>query len=73
MATRHVNAAEAVKIHRDVRTEASLGVHWGTFKLTDEALDEPPQSLTREAAIAGLENSEFFVPAVGETRLLRKR
>lgn len=73
MATQHVNAAEAVKIHRDVRAKASLGVHWGTFELTDEALDEPPQSLRREAASAGLEDSEFFVLAVGETRLIRRR
>lgn len=73
MATQHVNAAEAVKIHRDIGSKTSLGVHWGTFELTDEALDEPPQSLKRELATAGLKDEDFFVLAVGETRLVRKR
>lgn len=73
MANQYVNAAEAVKIHRDVGAKASLGVHWSTFELTDEALDEPPRSLKREAESAGLADDEFFVLAVGETRLIPKR
>ena len=73
MATQHVNPVEAVKIHRDIGAKASLGVHWGTFELTDEALDEPPRALKREAARTGLEEGEFFVLAVGETRLIHKR
>lgn len=73
MTPQHVNAAEAVKIHRDIAAKASLGVHWGTFELTDEALDEPPRSLTRELAAAGLTGEEFFVLAVGETRRLKSR
>jgi len=73
MATQHVNAAEAVKIHRDIAAKASLGVHWGTFELTDEPLDEPPRALSREAASAGLAEGEFFVLAIGETRLLPSR
>ena len=73
MANQHVNPAEAVKIHRNIGAKASLGVHWGTFELTDEALDEPPQSLKREAASAGLVDEEFFVLAVGETRLISQR
>ncbi|MDP9044166.1 MAG: MBL fold metallo-hydrolase [Pseudomonadota bacterium] len=73
MATQHVNAAEAVKIHRDVGAKASLGLHWGTFQLTDEPLDEPPRSLRKEVVEAGLAEGEFFVLAVGETKRLRKR
>ncbi len=73
MDTQHVNPAEAVKIHRDIGAKRSLGVHWGTFELTDEALDEPPRALAREARDAGLRDDEFFVMAVGETRRLQRR
>jgi N-acyl-phosphatidylethanolamine-hydrolysing phospholipase D len=73
MDNQHVNPAEAVKIHRDIAAKRSLGVHWGTFELTDEALDEPPRALAREAAAAGLDGDAFFVLAVGETRRIAPR
>lgn len=73
MATQHVNAQEAVKIHRDLGAKQSLGVHWGTFELTDEALDEPPKALAAQRRAQGLSEDEFFVMAIGETRVLRPR
>ncbi|HEY1998424.1 MBL fold metallo-hydrolase [Paraburkholderia sp.] len=73
MSNQHVNPAEAVKIHRDIGARRSLGIHWGTFELTDEALDEPPRSLARERSAAGLSNDDFFMLAIGETRRLPRR
>ncbi len=73
MSNQHVNPAEAVRIHRDVAARRSLGVHWGTFELTDEPLDEPPRALAREAAAAGLPADAFFVLAIGETRRITAR
>lgn len=73
MATQHVNAQEAVKIHQDLAAQRSLGVHWGTFELTDEALDEPPRSLAAERRSAGVPDDDFFVLAIGETRRLPRR
>jgi hypothetical protein len=32
----HVNPEEAFKIHEDVGAYNSVGIHWGTFKLTNE-------------------------------------
>lgn len=32
----HVNPEEAVKIHKDVKSKKSVGVHWGTFPLGSE-------------------------------------
>ena len=37
----HVNPKEAVQIHKDIQSEKSLGIHWGTFKLTHEFYLEP--------------------------------
>jgi N-acyl-phosphatidylethanolamine-hydrolysing phospholipase D len=67
----HVNPAESVRIHRDVKSRVSLGIHWGTFDdLTDESLYDPPRVLAAEAAKAGLAPGEFFVLRHGETRRL---
>jgi L-ascorbate metabolism protein UlaG (beta-lactamase superfamily) len=68
MRAQHVDPAEAVRIHRDVRARRSLGVHWGTFEMADEALDEPPQALAKARREAGVDAAEFFVLRVGESR-----
>ena len=59
MSAQHVDPAEAVQIHRDLAAERSIGIHWGTFQLTDESLDEPPQALARAARQAGLGDDAF--------------
>jgi N-acyl-phosphatidylethanolamine-hydrolysing phospholipase D len=73
MRAQHVNPAEAVQIHRDLAAGRSIGVHWGTFELTDESLDEPPQALARAAREAGLAENAFTVLAVGATRRFAPR
>jgi N-acyl-phosphatidylethanolamine-hydrolysing phospholipase D len=65
----HVNPAEAVKIHRDIRARRSIGVHWGAFELAAEPLLAPPQELAHAVAEAGLTEQDFTTLAVGETRL----
>jgi L-ascorbate metabolism protein UlaG (beta-lactamase superfamily) len=45
MSTQHTDPAEAVQIARDMGAEHLLGIHWGTFQLTDEPWDEPPRLL----------------------------
>lgn len=73
MAEQHVNVHEAIKIHRDLNAKRSLGVHWGTFELTDEPLDEPPQVLAAQRTAQGLADDEFFVLAIGQTHRLPRR
>ncbi|RZL87799.1 MAG: MBL fold metallo-hydrolase [Variovorax sp.] len=73
MASQHVDVAEAVKIHGDVGAKRSLGIHWGTFALTDEPLDEPPRVLRQERAAQGLGADDFFTLAIGATQRLRAR
>ena len=69
----HINPEEAVKIHRDLQAKRSVGIHWGTFELTDESLDQPPKDLAAAAKVQGLKDDEFSVMAIGETRTLPAR
>jgi len=73
MAAHHVKPDEAVQVHRDLGAKRSLGVHWGTFGLTDEALDAPPAALEAARKVQGVPADEFFVVAIGETRRLPPR
>ncbi len=63
----HMNPAEAVQAHREVGARRSLGMHWGTFQLTDEARDAPVEALAAARAAAGLTPEEFQVLPMGGT------
>jgi L-ascorbate metabolism protein UlaG (beta-lactamase superfamily) len=47
MGTQHTDPAQAVQIAIDCGAQHLLGIHWGTFRLTDEPWDEPAQFLER--------------------------
>ena len=69
----HLDPAEAVQVHKDVKARQSVAIHWGTFdNLTDESLYEPPLRLAEERRKAGLTEEQFFVMKHGETRALVK-
>lgn len=65
----HMTPADAVIAFRDLGADKAIGMHWGTIKLTDEAMDEPPRVLREELSEAGIKSDRFAVFAHGETRL----
>jgi N-acyl-phosphatidylethanolamine-hydrolysing phospholipase D len=69
MARVHMDPEEAVQAALDLDARAVMGMHFGTFDLTDEPLDEPPARFLRAAAQRGLEGRAFVLD-VGETRRL---
>ena len=73
LAEQHVNPAEAVQIHKDLGAKRSVGVHWGTFALTDESLDQPPKDLAAARQAQGVSDADFSLMAIGETRVLPAR
>jgi L-ascorbate metabolism protein UlaG (beta-lactamase superfamily) len=68
MRQQHVDPEEAVRAHLDLRPCRSLGMHFGTFQLTDEAIGAPVSALRETQARAGVAETEFDVLAFGETR-----
>jgi L-ascorbate metabolism protein UlaG (beta-lactamase superfamily) len=64
MANQHINPHEAVRMHQALGQPLSLGIHWGTFQLTDEAYEDPIKDLIaamKHESIA-LERFRLFVP-----------
>ena len=62
----HVDPAEAVKIHQDIRAKRSLGIHWGTWPLGKEPFLEPPRLLNEFCLNANLKKDEFFTSHIGK-------
>lgn len=67
MRRHHINPQEAVQTHLDVQARRSVAIHWGTFILTDEPLDEPPVKLREALEAAGMSAQEFMILQHGQT------
>ena len=64
----HLTPEQAVQAHGDLRGATLLGVHWGTFDLAEEPLDEPPTRMLAEAARRNLPPDNAWIVKLGETR-----
>jgi len=67
MKSSHMNPEEAAQACRDVGAREMIGMHWGTFRLTDEDPLEPPVRARRAWSALGLPKEALHVPALGET------
>jgi N-acyl-phosphatidylethanolamine-hydrolysing phospholipase D len=73
----HINPENAVAAYMEASATTQqngaaavmVGMHWGTFKLTDEPMDEPPARARRAWTAAGLPDSRLWIPRHGETRV----
>jgi len=66
MAAQHTDPEEAIRIMRDLEARAAVGIHWGTFKLTDEPREEPAQRLVAGLAAQGLDRGTFVALSPAE-------
>ena len=66
MAAQHVNPEEAVQIMLDLDAKRAIGIHWGTFQLTDEPRDAPVIALAESLARQGIDPARFQAAVPGE-------
>lgn len=73
MKRQHIDPAEAAMAHAELGSKQSLAIHWGTFALSDESLDEPPRRLAIELARAGIPMERFLhIPIGGSVSIPRR-
>jgi L-ascorbate metabolism protein UlaG (beta-lactamase superfamily) len=70
MRSAHMNPAEAVAVHADLGARRSLGMHWGTFQLTDEAREAPLAALAAARVQAGVLPADFGVLEPGASLII---
>jgi N-acyl-phosphatidylethanolamine-hydrolysing phospholipase D len=63
----HLDPEEALQAGLDVGADRMLGIHYGTFDLTDEPLDEAPRRFHAEGVRRGLAPDRLWTPPLGET------
>jgi L-ascorbate metabolism protein UlaG (beta-lactamase superfamily) len=68
----HMNPEQALRAFQELGARTFVAMHWGTFKLADEPLDEPPKRLEAERARLALPTSRVRVPAIGETMVVSR-
>jgi L-ascorbate metabolism protein UlaG (beta-lactamase superfamily) len=67
----HMNPAEAVQAHLDLDATQSIAMHFGTFQLTTEGIDEPPRALAEACRARDVPLSRFRILGFGESLRLQ--
>jgi N-acyl-phosphatidylethanolamine-hydrolysing phospholipase D len=68
MRSSHMNPEEALRAAIDLRAKRAVAVHFGTFDLSDEPLNEPPLRFKAAAQQSELDEAAAWVLDIGETR-----
>jgi L-ascorbate metabolism protein UlaG (beta-lactamase superfamily) len=66
MKPQHMNPEDAVKALRIIEAEQALGHHWGTFRLTNEGVEEPAAELDKALQAAEMSPDRFRALRPGE-------
>jgi N-acyl-phosphatidylethanolamine-hydrolysing phospholipase D len=64
----HTTPEEAVQTSIDLNARILLGIHWGTFDLAEEPLEEPPERMLAEVRRRGIDRHRAWIFKIGETR-----
>jgi len=71
----HMNPEDAIEAYRALTSGSDarppcMALHWGTFRLTDEPVQEPPARFAQRWQAAGFPDQANWTLAIGETRRL---
>jgi L-ascorbate metabolism protein UlaG (beta-lactamase superfamily) len=66
----HMNPEEAVQAHVDLEATQSIGMHFGTFQLTTEGIDEPLRALEAARHARAIAPAQFRTLRFGESMRL---
>jgi N-acyl-phosphatidylethanolamine-hydrolysing phospholipase D len=66
----HMNPEDAVTAALAIGAPVTVGMHWGTFRLTDEPIDEPPRRAVGAWAARVAPGQELWILRHGETRVI---
>jgi L-ascorbate metabolism protein UlaG (beta-lactamase superfamily) len=70
MEPQHMSPEEAGQAFLELGARALVAMHWGTFRLTDEPIAEPPERIRRFFTERGLPSERLWVLDIGENREL---
>lgn len=65
MKASHVNPEESIQIHNDIGSRFSIGMHWSTFQLSAESLEEPKLRLNERVTAGALSRGQFITLPIG--------
>ena len=69
----HISPEEAAKIHKELKAETSIAMHFGTFALADDGQDEPIQELEKARKKYGIQPQEFMILKEGSFHEIRQK
>ncbi len=73
MEPQHMDPDDALAAYDSLGARTFVAMHWGTFRLTDEALSDPPARIRALWAEGHRPPEDLWVMDIGETRALTSR
>jgi len=62
----HLNPQDAIQAHNDLNSHYSMGIHFGTFQLSRESIEQPIKDLTIARQRTHVSDDKFFILHEGE-------
>lgn len=62
----HLNPRDSLQAFKDLESKKMIGIHFGTFKLTDEGYNDPIKTLHEEIKSLNMDPRKVIVPIFGK-------